>query len=148
MINNELTAALSEQLSQQAGTDPIMAMLLQQMASTPSAGIEEEQAELRSRAERMTRKIERMRAELAAANAMAVYVARVLGACQRCWGLDQFCRGCLGRGRPGSAQPDVPALIDWVSPALQRAGFRAVALAAEQTGSPVDESEGENHAAI
>ena len=148
MVNDQLTAALTEQLSQQAGSDPTMAMLLQQMASTPPDGADEELAELRSRLERSGRKIERLRAELAAANAMAAYVARVLGACERCWGMDQFCRGCLGRGHPGSSQPDVGTLIDWVSPALQRAGLPTITLASDQTRAASEEQEGGHHAVV
>jgi hypothetical protein len=148
MVNDQLTAALTEQLSQQAGSDPIMAMLLQQMTSTPPAEANEELAELRSRLERAIRKIERLGAELAAANAMAAYVARVLGACERCWGMDQFCRGCLGRGHPGSSPPDVGALIDWVSPALQRAGLTTIPRASDETGPTLREQEGGHHAAV
>ena len=148
MVNEQLTAALTEQLSQQAGSDPIMAMLLQQMANTPPAEADEELIELRSRLERAARKIERLRAELSAANAMAAYVARVLGACERCWGMDQFCRGCLGRGRPGSSQPDVGTLIDWVSPALRRAGLTTITRASDETGPTSQEEEGGPHAAL
>ena len=148
MVNDQLTAALTEQLSQQAGSDPIMTMLLQQMASTPPAEADKELTELRSRLERATRKIERLRAELVAANTMAAYVARVLGACEQCWGMDQFCRGCLGRGRPGSSQPDVGALIDWVSPALQRAGLATITRASDEAGLASQEQEGGHHAAI
>ena len=146
-MDNQLTTALTEQLSRQAGSDPIMAMLLQQMTSTPPAETDEELTELRSRLERATRQVERLRGELAAANAMAAYVARVLGACERCWGMDRFCRGCLGRGQPGSSQPDVGALIDWVSPALQRAGLATIARASDETG-PVSQERGGGHHAV
>jgi hypothetical protein len=136
MGNAQLTAALTEQLSRQAASDPVMAMLLEQMTSVSQQEPDEpdrKATELRSQLTQANRKIERLRAELAAANAMAAYVARVLGACERCWGLNQFCRACLGRGRPGSADPDTDALTNWIAPALRRAGLVTTA------GAPGDQ---------
>ena len=147
MVDNQLMATLTEQLSQRAGSDPVMAMLLQQMTSPSPGEAGDELADLQLRLDRATRKIERLRAELVAANAMAAYVARVLGACEHCWGLDQFCRSCLGRGQPGSQPPDADALIDWVSPALRRAGLATITEAAARSGPPSQE-QGADHATV
>ena len=109
--------------------DPLMSMLLQQMAARQEAdGTPDEVERLKARLQRAGRLIERLREEAAAANEMASFVARVLGACPRCWGLDRFCRECLGAGTPGSRAPEVADLLDWVGPALQRAGFTTVPL--------------------
>ncbi len=121
-MNGDVAALLSEQLAGQADRDPLTALLLSQLARAEDASPDEADI-LRKRLARATRTVERLRTELAAADRMAEHVARVLGACPACWGLDHFCRRCSGSGRPGSQQPDVDALLSWITPALQRAGI-------------------------
>ncbi|MFC5268933.1 hypothetical protein ACFPJ1_43070 [Kribbella qitaiheensis] len=60
---------------------------------------------------------------LLAADRMALYVAEALGACPHCWGLDQRCPSCAGRGGPGSSPPDQDRLLTLVRPALRRLGL-------------------------
>ncbi len=121
---DELTAMLSERLSQEAAGDPLTTLLMQRLvAPTPVEDTGPGPADLRARLANSEHLVERLRAELTAADAMAAYVARVLGACPKCWGLDRFCRGCLGEGGPGTFAPDVSQLVEWVTPAFQRAGL-------------------------
>jgi hypothetical protein len=103
--------------------DPIMKLLLQQMLTRQEEATDDDtEARLRAHLRKATRLVQDLRAEAAAANEMVAFVARVLGACVRCWGLDRFCRECLGAGVPGSRDLDATALLDWVGPALIRAG--------------------------
>lgn len=133
-----MTALLTERLSERSAHDPLAALLLQQL-STQAESAEAADADLTDRRlERARRTITRLRSELAAANAMAAHVGRVVGACPACWGLDQFCRQCLGAGTPGSQQPDSEALVAWITPALHRDGLRVSSITSttEQTRFP------------
>ncbi|MGL5859344.1 MAG: hypothetical protein ACRC35_13245 [Angustibacter sp.] len=47
-------------------------------------------------------------------------LAAALGACARCWGQDQGCPRCAGRGRSGARAPDPVLYHDLVSPAVRR----------------------------
>lgn len=116
-----MTTLLTEQLGERATRDPFAALLLQQLTSQAET-VEDPDAP-DPRLERAARTIARLRAELAAANTMATQVARVLGACTACWGLDRFCGRCRGAGAPGSHTPDIDALVDWIGPALRRGGI-------------------------
>lgn len=135
---DDMTAALGGAIPQMPD-NPLMSMLLQQMAARQEADRtpDQEVEQLKARLQRASRLIGRLRAEAAAANEMASFVARVLGACPRCWGLDRFCRECLGAGTPGSRAPEAAELLDWVGPALQRAGLTAVpSTASDSTQEP------------
>ena len=143
-MDPNMTSLLTEQLSERAARDPFAALLLQQLSRQSESVEGGGQDVLERRLERASRAITRLRSELTAANAMAAHVARVLGACPACWGLDRFCRRCLGAGTPGSDEPDINALIDWVAPALHRAGVTVSTLrpAVEQTGRPLRSDDG------
>jgi hypothetical protein len=54
-------------------------------------------------------------------------VAAIVGACPRCLGDDAACAHCEGEGQPGYRAPDRTALLEWVAPALHRAGLRVSA---------------------
>lgn len=122
-MNISMPEALSEQLAQQAAHDPLTALLLAQLTSSAEAEGPDGLDELEHRLEVVTRANRRLQEELRAANAMATHVARLLGACPACWGLDTFCRQCLGNGIPGSSEPDHASLVHWITPALDRAGL-------------------------
>jgi hypothetical protein len=47
-------------------------------------------------------------------------LAAALGACPVCWGEDQRCRECRGRGAPGAFPPDKRAFSDFVAPTIRR----------------------------
>jgi hypothetical protein len=61
-------------------------------------------------------------------------LADALGACARCFGEDELCPVCRGRGRPGGRQPDGALFRELVEPAWRRhEGFPDHVLAAAQT---------------
>ena len=64
-----------------------------------------------------------------AANEMTAWIARLVGACPRCWGLVAACPSCAGRGGPGHEPPAVDDLVDWLAPALRRSGLALVSRA-------------------
>ena len=133
-----MTALLTDQLSERSARDPFAALLLQQLTTQAEAATVPDPDLTDHRLERARRTVTRLRSELAAANAMAAHVGRLLGACPACWGLDQFCRQCLGAGTPGSQQPDTEALVAWIAPALHRDGLRVsnIPSASEQNRFP------------
>lgn len=137
-VDPNMTALLAEQLSERAVHDPLAAMLLQQLNQTNESDNVEDPDLLNRKLARAGRIIAALRNEISAANTMAAHVARVLGACPVCWGLDHFCRQCLGSGTPGSQDPDIDALVEWISPALHRAGLtlHMTRPATGQTGQP------------
>ena len=47
-------------------------------------------------------------------------LAAALGACPACWGEDEHCNECRGRGRPGAFTPDEEAFADIVLPVIRR----------------------------
>jgi hypothetical protein len=48
-------------------------------------------------------------------------LARALGACRLCWGGEDDCNECGGRGWPGSSAPDAALFNELVAPAVKRA---------------------------
>lgn len=66
------------------------------------------------------------RAAIASSQALMEYVARVLGSCQRCCGLNPLCPACGGEGRPGYRPPDREELLAWLQPALAHSGLAVV----------------------
>ncbi len=52
-------------------------------------------------------------------------LAAALGACPACWGEDQACSQCRGRGAPGAYPPDRQTFADFVLPVLRRKAKRA-----------------------
>ncbi|WP_448501145.1 hypothetical protein [Sphingomonas sp.] len=49
-------------------------------------------------------------------------LAAALGACGLCWGEDDFCPSCRGRGRPGMVRPDFELRARLLGPARPREG--------------------------
>jgi hypothetical protein len=141
-----MTTLLTERLGERASQDPLAAMLLQHFQRSveeddhEGAGIDE----LRRKLESATGALDRLRTELSAANAMATHVAKVLGACSSCWGLNLVCPRCLGSGGPGSQPPDINALVNWITPALHRAGLTTTKRSATQPET--DHPEGASYA--
>jgi hypothetical protein len=95
-------------LGQLDPNDPTTAVLAQLMASRTAAGeqvdpieesVEEELEELRLRNQTL---------------------ASALGACPICWGEDDACPKCAGKGRPGSLTPDEALFAALVTPAIRR----------------------------
>ncbi|MEL7197794.1 MAG: hypothetical protein AAGL10_05700 [Pseudomonadota bacterium] len=55
-------------------------------------------------------------------------LASALGACRYCWGGDDNCAACSGKGKPGSLMPDAQLFRELVVPAVKRvrSGDRSV----------------------
>jgi hypothetical protein len=62
---------------------------------------------------------ESMFAELSQLRERNDVLAWALGACGLCWGEDEQCRACRGRGRPGFAIPDRQKFAQYVLPAAR-----------------------------
>lgn len=119
---SDIATALANKTS-----DPILALLLNQIASRPPAvesgdvnlNLEDHQREII----RLKKMIARLRQQMASAEVMARYIADIFGACPACWGLNRHCEQCQGRGSPGYANPNLEELRTWVEPALKKGGF-------------------------
>jgi hypothetical protein len=111
-----------QMMQELAGSDPRMAMLMQMMQGQKSEPSNDDTlpderdeliAELSERLDasevRLT-KMTRIARKLHEANATAMNrlsrLAAALGACGLCWGEDQNCLGCRGRGSIGMMRPD------------------------------------------
>jgi hypothetical protein len=81
---------------------------------------------------RLKRIIARLKQSLASADVMARYIADIFGACPACWGLNQVCPHCHGKGKPGYANPDMEELRAWVEPALKKGGLHIAQTAQPQ----------------
>ncbi|MGE5527409.1 MAG: hypothetical protein ACM3Q9_01955 [Methanosarcina sp.] len=66
--------------------------------------------------------LERLYAEVEELRRRNRMFADALGACPRCFGEDQQCPVCRGRGRPGGREPDSLLMSELVEPAMRRAG--------------------------
>jgi hypothetical protein len=69
--------------------------------------------------------VERLYAELEELRERTRMLADALGACPRCFGEDELCPVCRGRGRPGGRVPDQSLFERLVAPAQMRL-FRSV----------------------
>jgi hypothetical protein len=102
-------------------SNPSLAWLPQFMAlrqqreadAAPAPGeIDELRATLRQwqlRAEKMYRRARALEAELAETQDRMSDIAAALGACGLCWGEDDTCPSCRGRGKPGHFIARAPA---------------------------------------
>jgi hypothetical protein len=107
-----------ELLRKLGGADPRLQMfaeLLRRRQLAPPAP-DGSQADL----ERMTARCERLREAGRALRARNDLLASALGACARCWGEDEECPLCDGRGLPGAFQPRPDAFEACVLPAVRR----------------------------
>lgn len=115
-MNPQLQQLMSQWLAQQPNAEQ-WAPLLQSLASPAEEQPQPDPGQLRRlklRAQRQARII--------------ASVADVLGACQRCIGLDPSCPLCAGHGHPGSHGGDPAVVRRWLAPVLvpERSGNQAV----------------------
>ncbi len=75
----------------------------------PEAALDPELADL----------LERLYAELEERRGRERLLADALGACERCFGEDELCPVCRGRGRPGGRRPDPTLFEELVKPVLR-----------------------------
>jgi hypothetical protein len=120
-----LLAGLVQNNPSLAWLPQLMAMRQQReldQAPAPSE-IDELRAALRQwqlRAEKMYRRARALEAELAETQDRLSDIAAALGACGLCWGEDETCPSCRGRGKPGHfiARPSAPRLAEPASVAV------------------------------
>lgn len=112
-MNPQLQQLMSQWLAQQPNAEQ-WAPLLQSL-TTPAA--EEQPQPDPSQLRRLKLRAQRQARIIAS-------VADVLGACQRCIGLDPACPLCAGHGHPGSHGGDPAVVRRWLAPvlALERSG--------------------------
>jgi hypothetical protein len=110
---------MQQMMADAAASDPKMAMLAQMLASSrapapsPADDDEDEIAELNARLERADARIIAMKRDgrrlleaYQACRERLGLLAAALGACGLCWGDNEACPSCRGRGRPGMVRPD------------------------------------------
>jgi hypothetical protein len=71
--------------------------------------------------------LERLHAEVRELRARSARLAAALGACPRCFGDDDACPTCHGRGAPGARVPHPRLFDEIVRPAVRRAAGAVVA---------------------
>lgn len=120
----DANALLMRQLSERAGHDPVAGLLLARLQSAEATGEPDALTVLERRFDAALRANQKLREALVAANEMTAWVAQLTGACSQCWGIAPGCANCAGRGGPGYDLPEVDDLVDWIAPALRRAGLR------------------------
>jgi hypothetical protein len=128
-----LNPQLMEQVTQRLGgsQDPLIGALLTSMMQGRSEEAEHAAESTRDADALLARckvKMRRLRQDLDAANSMLHTISNVFGACELCWGEDNSCPRCHGRGHPGSSVPIHDEMLRWVEPALSRAGLRVAPL--------------------
>jgi hypothetical protein len=131
---------LMSQISSQTPNDPRMALLTQflsQRHAPPEIEGEakevdpeareianQQRLEVRRQCARRIRELrvlaKKMYAELELLRERNDTLAAALGACYICFGTDQVCPECAGRGLPGSANPDPDTYREYVQPAVRR----------------------------
>ena len=139
---------MQELIAQMAQGNPILGLLAQQMAERRSVEGEVASAEVETdgidveactnepddgvqnvfatayasaNAEvlQLRERLQSVQNELGALRDREDILAEALGACCLCWGEDNQCRACRGRGRPGFAMPDEEAFGELVLPAVR-----------------------------
>jgi hypothetical protein len=88
---------------------------------------------------RWRRRVTRLQAELDQLRALCDTLALALGACHVCWGQDEDCPACFGRGQVGAFVPDRELFDQYVLPAMRRARSGTTRSAA-QTDPPATTS--------
>lgn len=122
-------AAMLRQLTERAAHDPLAGLLLARLQAGGTEPEPDPIVVLEHRFDAALRANQKLREALVAANEMTAWIARLVGACPRCWGLVAACPSCAGRGGPGHEPPAVDDLVDWLAPALRRSGLALVSRA-------------------
>jgi hypothetical protein len=116
--------------------EPLAAALRQRQAALAAAGAEPEEEEPDPQVADV---LTRLYAEVEQLRERNRVLADALGACPRCFGEDQICPVCRGRGKPGGRAPDPSLISELVEPALRRAGGSA--RAPEQVEDQIQEGD-------
>lgn len=112
---------LQAQVAEQAAENPMLAMVMQMMSAREPRGEDSEKGSpKRERVERVRAHLHELRAALASAHGLLDELAAALGACAACWGGEDDCPACRGRGEPGWRMPDEELFDVLVAPAVAR----------------------------
>jgi hypothetical protein len=134
--------ALADVVEQSLGDDPIAAPLaaaLRQREARAAETDDDTGAGVAIDDPEVTDVLERLYAELEALRGRTRTLADALGACPRCFGEDELCPLCRGRGRPGGRVPDADLYRELVEPAWRRqAGIRGRLWITDGEGQPTD----------
>ena len=95
-------------------------------------------------ASELREELQKLSAELRVLRERNDLLAATLGACCLCWGQDQECRFCRGRGRPGFMMPDEAHIGEFVLPAIQmlraQRAKKSICSQSSKSGAPVSDS--------
>jgi hypothetical protein len=125
--------SIPELVEQSLGDDPLaapLAAMLRQREARAAAESDRDADPLED--PEVAALLERLYAENEALRDLTRMLADALGACARCFGEDELCPVCRGRGRPGGREPDVGLFTQLVEPAWQR----IAPYLSEQFGTP------------
>jgi len=111
-----MAADMMEELKRSNPQLAMLAQLMQARAIVPQevpddlsaevADLANRLAEAEDRIERMKRQGGRLYEAYQSVTSRLADLAAALGACGLCWGEDDMCPSCRGRGRPGMVRPD------------------------------------------
>jgi hypothetical protein len=129
--------SMADLVEQQLGDDPAaatVAAMLRQREAAASQKDDDDEADAVGDPE-AARLLERLYAENDALRQRNRALADALGACPRCWGDDELCPVCRGRGVAGGRIPDGELFDRYVEPAWRRrfGGFADELLLAPRT---------------
>lgn len=129
LAGGDARSSMAEVVAQQLGDDdPLTGMLLQRL-SAPGDEPEPPEVDLEERARddpELADLLERLYEELEVLRERNATLADALGACRRCFGEDELCAVCKGRGRPGGRRPDPVLFSEIVVPAWERRPLASV----------------------
>ena len=130
-----LQSLISNQFS-----DPMMAALATSMLSqnTTKDKTAAELVRYKRKVARAKQVIQLLKQHLEDANVMLNYISEVFGVCPFCWGQDQQCDHCHGRGYPGSGEPVEEELLAWAVPALGKLDLQVVRNGKQQAIMTID----------
>jgi hypothetical protein len=112
-------SSLADVVEQSLGEDPLagpLATLLRKREASSDANPELDE----SSDPEIADLLESLYAEVESLRERVTLLADALGACPRCFGEDDSCPVCHGRGRPGGRQPDASLFLGLVEPARRR----------------------------
>lgn len=121
MMQNDPAEArrmLEAAVAERSARDPMLAMMMQMMNSRRSEEVPT--TDRRARVERVRARLGELRESLSNAHDLLDDIADALGACDTCWGSDEDCRECRGRGAPGWRMPNEKLFAELVAPAVTR----------------------------
>jgi hypothetical protein len=140
--SNTTEISVADVVEQSLGDDPLAGPLAAALRQREAAAAGQEQSEPAGGSDddaEVADVIQRLYAEVEMLRGRNRLVSDALGACPRCFGEDELCPVCRGRGRPGGRQPNPALFAELVEPAVRRVrGFAANVLPA--TGDEVPRS--------